>query len=79
MDRCCGEPCRDREPHIDKLLTPANSRRRTPPSDARTPAPPTDKPRPSGRDPRPPHRPPRASTCRGRAAGRRRMRSLLRS
>ncbi|CAH0728808.1 unnamed protein product, partial [Brenthis ino] len=39
MDRCCGER-RDLEPHMDKLLTPANSRRRTPPSPR---AAPTDK------------------------------------
>lgn len=39
MDRCCGEPRRDREPHADRLFTPANSRRRTPPSGARPAAP----------------------------------------
>ncbi|CAK1553732.1 unnamed protein product [Leptosia nina] len=32
MDRCCGEPRRDLDPHMDKLLTPAKRRRRTPPS-----------------------------------------------
>lgn len=51
MDRCCGEPRRDRDPHMDKLLTPAKSRLRTPPS-GRV-APPTDKHRSVPTAPRP--------------------------
>lgn len=51
IDRCWGEPRRDREPHIDKLLTPAKSLRRTPPS-GRIAAP-TDKQRSVPTAPRP--------------------------